>query len=294
VALSPSDPPAHTELVLHHRKRYFAASDPIGRRVILEEIVDVIVSQPGRFVRQDKKSGEWLSISRSDATTKTARAMQYQARHVVKAAATEIAMRACSHERQVVDSPSVSTFKDDNHMAPLAEYTTLQGSQDAFMPSPGWVPHSHGSMWELGSSLEHYYYYRGWLTMNHASHSGPACRRVSEMRKKEWPQRFMLRPELYVPLLHHGYHLTPLHDSQMFYPDARSLTQIQASNVPLVTSPCSPKEHCRLDLPLRHDLSGLVGDKVRSDGDDEHWCATSLGSFDSEDELEQLDRDMKW
>jgi hypothetical protein len=220
--------------------------------------------------------------------------MQYQARHIVKAAATEIAMQACSHERQVVDSPSVSTFKRGNQMSPLAEYSPLEGSQVSFTPSPGWVPHSRGSLWELGSPLEHYLQYRAWLTMNHSLPNEPACRRVSEMRKNEWPQRCMLRPELYVPLLHHGYQLSSLHDSRIFYPDATSLIQIQASNVPLVTSPCSQQEHCRLDLPLRHDLSGIVGDNVRSDGDDEHWCATSLGSFDSDDELEQMDRDMKW
>jgi hypothetical protein len=153
----------------------------------------------------------------------------------------------------------------------------------------------HGTpLWELGSPLEHYYYYREWLTMNHhASLSGPACRRVSDMHENERPQRGMLRPELYVPLLHHRYQLSPLHDhhySQMYHTNATSVTEIPAINVPLATlSPSSPNKNHQLILPV-HDLSEMVDDSVGTDD----WCATSLGSFNSEDELEQLDRHMKW
>jgi hypothetical protein len=281
-----------TELVYHHRQRYFAASDPFERRAILEEIVDVILRQPGRFVKQDKKSGEWQSISRSDAVTKTARAMQYQARHV-KAAVADHAVGASSREYQsVVDPPSPSILTHDNQMlSPRAEYSPFQAPQDPVIQSPGWA--THVPLSDLGIPLEHYYSYRAWLNMNHPSQSEPVCRRVSEMRENET----LRLSQFYVPLLHHRYQsqLSSLHNadhySQMYYTNANSLTPFQ--NVPLVTCPSSPNTSHPVVLPV-HDLSGILDDSVRTDGDDEHCCATSLGSFNSEYELEQLDRDMKW
>jgi hypothetical protein len=270
----------------------------------LEEIVDVIKSQPGRFVKQDKKSGEWLSVSRSDATTKTARAMQYQARHVKAAtAATENAFGACAREQSVVHSQSVITFKHENKqmLSQLAEYSPFSAPQDTVLSSLGGVSHLHphgarAPLWDSGTTpLEHYLQYRAWLTMNHSVPNEPAvCRRVSELREPEWPPpRWMQRrPELYIPLLHHRYQLSSLHDhhySQKYHANATSVTQIPASNAPLATSPSSPNKSHQLVLPV-HDLSEMADDSVGSDD----WCATSLGSFNSEDELEHLDRHMKW
>jgi hypothetical protein len=325
-----------TELVLQRRQRYFAASDPVERRAILEEIIDVIVNQPGRFVKQDKQSGEWQSISRTDAATKTARAMQYQARHIkasAAAAATDIAVRAAAaaalrqeHKTMmVVDAPSAAdTFTHDHPMlSPLAEYSPVPTAPppDPVLPSPGWTqppappPAQHlqggagAPLWDSGTPLEHYYAYRAWLTWNHPSQDELVCRRrrVSDMGENDWslppPPRWTMRhhPELHVPLLRHrhqGQLLTTLHDDAFasMYPTADATTRLAQIPPRLMPRPSSSKEHHHgrvLNLPL-HDLSGMVDDSVRSDNGDNDWCATSLGSFNSEDELEQLDRDMKW
>jgi hypothetical protein len=69
------------ELVNDNMAEYFApTSSPSRKRLVLQQIVESIYEQHGRFLKRDGAADTWVPISKEEAALKTAMALQYRAR----------------------------------------------------------------------------------------------------------------------------------------------------------------------------------------------------------------------
>jgi hypothetical protein len=310
------------DLVHRYRYRYSATKGPLDRRAILAEIVDCIVRQSGRFLKRNSDSGEWFSVSKEDAMNKTARAMQYRGRQLVQGA---IAGRANnSHER-----PSGGSMH--GHDSPLSRFVTHPPHcipEDTGTPHAGWIPHA--ALLAPDVLLEQYY--SACLASRHRMQNEPLCRQVSLDKREDpgihpdvcsppthhvamredVPHQPAIRPHVYsTPTGHCHRHQISSSDNDWGYEaDVTNSIQKEILTVCKVqsnrydgTSPVKafscPNDDCHVDLPV-HDLSAMLDESTLGSSqcglDEDDWCATSLGSFDSEDELDQLHfaADMEW
>jgi hypothetical protein len=69
-----------TALLDQNRDRYMATTSTFDKRVIIDEIVDDIVSNHGRFLKGDGNNKQWVAVSEATARLKTAHAIQYRMR----------------------------------------------------------------------------------------------------------------------------------------------------------------------------------------------------------------------
>jgi hypothetical protein len=306
----------HADLVHRYRYRYSATKGPLDRRAILAEIVHCIVRQQGRFVKYNDDTGEWFSISKEDAMNKTARAMQYRGRLLVQA---PTAGRANSHEHQ-------SGGSMHGHDSPLSRFATHPPHcipEDSGTPHSSWIPHAPHVLLEQ--------YFLACLASHHRMQNEPLCRQVSlDKREGESPDPDVyspqsrhldvqedvslqpaICPQVYSTPTGHLYHhqISSSDNAWGYKADVTNLIQKEIPTVCKVqsnrydgTSPVKafscPSNDCRVHLPV-HDLSAMDESTLGSSHcglDDDDWCATLLGSFDSEDELDQLHfaADMEW
>jgi hypothetical protein len=281
----------HTDLVHRYRYRYFATKGPVDRRAILSEIVDCIVRQPGRFVKYNNDSGEWCSISKEDAMNKTARAMQYRGRRLVQAATTAGQQVPRFHERQ---GAGCSMHGHDSPLPRFVAHPTHCIPEDTDTSHANWIP----SLWDPDVLLEQYYL--ACLASRHQMQTEPLYRQVSlDMTGDVTPQ----------PAIRSQVDSTPItgHHRQVSNSDATILIPKEVPAVCKVrsdhydgTSPVKafscPMDDCRVDLPVHFLSDESTVESSRCGLDDDDWCAASLGSFDSGDELDQLHlaADLEW
>jgi hypothetical protein len=311
------------DLVHRYRYRYSATKGPLDRRAILAEIVDCIVRQSGRFLKRNSDSGEWFSVSKEDAMNKTARAMQYRGRRLVQGA---IAGRANSHERQ-------SGGSMHGHDSPLSRFVTHPPHcipEDTGAPHAGWIPRA--ALWAPDVLLEQYYS----ACLASRMQNEPLCRQVSLDKREDVPPHPAIHPDVCSPPTHqvamrkdvppqpairpqvystqtvyrHHHQISSSDNDWGYKADVTNSIQEEIPTVCKVqsnrydgTSPVKafscPNDDRRVDLPV-HDLSAMLDESTLGSSqcglDDDDWCAISLGSFDSEDELDQLHfaADIEW
>jgi hypothetical protein len=312
------------DLIHRYRFRYFATKKPLDRRAILAEIVDCILRQPGRFVKLNSDSGEWFSISKEDAMNKTARAMQYRGQRPVQAAT---AGRVTSHERQSLgsghghDSPLPRVAAPPTHCIP----------EDTGTPQASWIPLA--ALWDPDVLLQQYY--MACLVSGHRLQKEPLYRQVSLDMKEDVTAQAVIRPHVYCPSTHHFDTLEDLlpqpairaqvcstltehrhHDQALSsHNDWECSTDVKNPIQKEIPTVCKVRRnHCDDTSPVKafsclndqrhldlhvHDLSAMVDESTHGSSqcglDDDDW-STSLGSFDSEDEQDQLHpaANMEW
>lgn len=97
-------------------KRKYVLSEPAIKKQITNQVLNIVQGRdpPGRFLRQEVKSGEWIQLDRETALRKTAQALREKAPELKKRVLAEAEKKDEQHMIKKIKRDHTSTSSDSN------------------------------------------------------------------------------------------------------------------------------------------------------------------------------------